>query len=89
MTNQTINLATRIFPYAFPNCQAIFAFDNTANHICYVENTLLAKKMNLGVSRKQSQIRDGFNNAIQQMQLMVFLSNYSNNSLQNKPKKLK
>lgn len=44
MTDQTVNLATRIFPYAFPDCQALFAFDNAANHACFTENALLAKK---------------------------------------------
>lgn len=35
MTDQTVNLATRIFPYAYPGCQALFAFDNTSNHALY------------------------------------------------------
>ncbi len=53
MTDQPVNLATRIFPYVFPNCQVLFAFDNAANHACYAENALLTKKMNLGVGEKQ------------------------------------
>ena len=44
MTDQTVNLATRIFPYVFPDCQALFAFDNAANHACFAKNALLAKK---------------------------------------------
>ena len=52
ITDQTINLAIQIFPYAFPDCQVLFAFDNSANHGCYAENALLAKKMNLGVGGK-------------------------------------
>ncbi len=67
MIDQIVNLATRIFPYAFPNCQAFFAFDNAANHACYAEYALLAKKMNLGtMGGKQSRMRDGFNDTIQQ-----------------------
>lgn len=65
MTEQTINLATRIFSYAFSNCQAFFVFDNAANHACYTENTLLAKKINLGVGGKHLRIRNEFNNTIQ------------------------
>ena len=38
MTDQTVNLTTQIFPYAFFDCQVFFAFDNVANHACYVEN---------------------------------------------------
>ena len=64
MTDQTVNLATRIFPYVFPNCQALFAFDNATNHAYFAENALQAKKMNLGMGGKQPQIRDGFNDAI-------------------------
>ena len=67
MIDQTINLTHRIFPDTFFNCQALFAFDNIANHTCFTENVLLAKKINLGVEEKQSRLRDGFNNAIQQM----------------------
>ena len=65
MTNQIVNLVTRIFFYVFSNCQAFFAFDNTTNHTFYAKNTLLAKKMNLGVGEKQLKMRDEFNNAIQ------------------------
>ena len=66
MTDQTVNLATRIFPYAFPDCQALFAFDNAANHACFAENALLAKKTNLGLDGKQPRMRDGVNDAMQQ-----------------------
>ncbi len=52
MTDQTVNLATQIFPYAFSNYQALIVFDNIANHACYIENALLAKKMNLGIGGK-------------------------------------
>lgn len=89
MTDQTVNLATRIFPYAFSDCQALFAFDNAANHACYAENALLAKKMNLSVGGKQPRMRDGFNDAIQQIQPMVFPSDHPNDSLRDKPKGLK
>ena len=89
MTDQIVNLATRIFSYTFPNCQALFAFDNAANHACFAENALLAKKMNLDVDAKQPRIRDEFNNAIQQTQPIVFPDNHSNNSVQNKPQRLK
>ncbi len=54
----------RIFSYAFPNCQALFAFDNVTNHACYTKNTLLAKKMNLGMGRKQPRMRNRFNDII-------------------------
>ena len=89
MTDQTINLAIRIFPYAYPGCQALFAFDNASNHACFAENALLARKMNLGVGGKQPQMRDGFNDATQQTQSMVFSDDYPEVSLRGKPKGLK
>ena len=81
MIDQIVYLSTRIFLYAFPDCQALFAFDNAANHAFYAENALLAKKMNLGVGGKQPRMRDGFNDAIQQTQPMVFPSDHPNDSL--------
>lgn len=49
----------RIFLYAFPNCQALFVFNNVTNHTYYIENTLLAKKMNLSMGKKQSWMKNG------------------------------
>lgn len=63
--DQIINLTTRIFLYAFCNCQAFFAFGNISNHACYAKNAFLAKKINLDVSGKQLWIRDEFNDIIQ------------------------
>lgn len=89
MTDQTVNLATRIFSYAYPNCQALFAFDNASNHACFAENALLAKKMNLGMGGKQPRMKDGFNDLIQQIQPMVFPDDHPNVSLRGQPKGLK
>lgn len=89
MTDQTVNLATWIFPYAYPDCQALFAFDNASNHACFAENALLAKKMNLGVGGKQPQMRDGYNSVTQQSQSMVFPENHPEVLLRGKPKGLK
>lgn len=62
MIDQIITLTTRIFPYAFFNYQVFFVFHNIANHVCYIENALLAKKTNLDVSEKQFRMRNRFNN---------------------------
>lgn len=64
ITDQKVNLTTQFFSYAFPDCQALFIFDNATNHACYAKNVLLAKKMNLGMSGKQPRMRHRFNNAI-------------------------
>ena len=64
MINQIVNFAIRIFSYTFSGCQTLFVFDNTANHICFMTNALLTKKINLHMGKKQAQIRDRFNNVI-------------------------
>lgn len=54
MTDKIVNFSTQIFPYAFFDCQTLFIFDNIANYTCSIKNTILAKKMNQGVSEKRS-----------------------------------
>lgn len=53
MIDQKVNFATRIFLYAFPNYQAIFAFDNMVNYACFTENAFLTKKINLDMAGKK------------------------------------
>lgn len=89
MTDQTVNIATRIFPYAFPDCQALFAFDNASNHACFAEDALLAKKMNLGTGGKQPRLRAGFNQATQEAQPMVFPEDHPNPAVRGQPKGIK
>ena len=56
MVNQTGRNAIPIFRYAFPGCEALFAFDNASNH-CYF--ALVASSMNLGVGKGQNKLREG------------------------------
>lgn len=64
MTDQIINLITRIFFIFFFNCQAFFIFDNTANHAYYTKKKFLAKKINLDIGEKELWIKSKFNNTI-------------------------
>ncbi len=48
MVDQAVKIATRVFSYAYPGCQALFAFDNSSNHSCYAEDAFLVRNMNLG-----------------------------------------
>lgn len=89
ITDQTVNLAIQIFPYAFFDCQALFTFDNAANHACFEETALLAKKMNLEINGKQPQMRDRFNNKTQRIQLIVFSDNHLDVLLWSKLKRSK
>ena len=89
MVDQAVKIATRVFSYAYPGCQALFAFDNSSNHSCYAEDALLVGNMNLGPGGKQPILRNGFNHTTQEVQSMVFPDNHPNPSLRGKPKGIK
>ena len=49
MVEHAVRVALQVptFRYAFPNCQALFAFDNTPKHCSFSKDALVAKRMNL------------------------------------------
>jgi hypothetical protein len=53
MADETTQIVAKVFPYAFPGCQALFAFDNALNHSCFAHNALVASRMNLNPGGKQ------------------------------------
>ena len=57
---QTLQIAMPIFQYAFPGCQALFAFDNASNHRYFAPDALLASKIFLNPGGKQPRKREGF-----------------------------
>ncbi|KAI1007214.1 hypothetical protein K3495_g999 [Podosphaera aphanis] len=59
LVEQTMKVAIPMFRYAFPNFQAVFAFDNTANHCAFAPDILLVSKLNLCPGGRQSKLRDG------------------------------
>lgn len=84
----TLHIALPIFRYAFPNCQALFAFDNASNHCAYSPTALLASRMNLNPGGKQGKLREGFDHNRGLPQAMVFSENHPNPSLRGKAKGL-
>ena len=50
--------AIPIFEAIFPNCIALFAFDNSSNHAAYRSDALVASRMNLKPRGKQLKMRD-------------------------------
>jgi len=60
MVWHTVQIAIPIFKYAFPDCQALFAFDNASNHCCFAPDALIASNINLHPGGKQPLMRDGF-----------------------------
>ena len=77
MVEQTVKVDMPIFKYAFPGCQALFAFDNASNHCCYAPDALLASAVNLNPGGKQPLMREGFDHGRGLSQTMVFSENHS------------
>ena len=61
LVKQTMK-AMSIFKILHPDCDALFIFDNSANHHAYAPDTLVASRLNLTVGGKNIKIiiRDGF-----------------------------
>ncbi|CAG8741316.1 8503_t:CDS:2, partial [Rhizophagus irregularis] len=60
LINQIKTKAIPIFETLFPNCIALFAFDNSSNHAAFKPDALVANKMNLKPGGKQPKMRIQF-----------------------------
>jgi len=58
LVEQVKTKAIPIFETIFPNCIALFAFDNSSNHAAYRSDALVANRMNLKPGGKQLKMRD-------------------------------
>ncbi|RPA98875.1 hypothetical protein L873DRAFT_1685928, partial [Choiromyces venosus 120613-1] len=47
LVEQVLHLVISLFHSAFPECQALFLFDNATSHTAYASDTLLAHSINL------------------------------------------
>ena len=63
--------AIPIFETLFPNCIALFAFDNSSNHVAYRSDALVASRMNLKPEGKQPKMKDTTFGSDNKHQLMV------------------
>lgn len=88
MVDHTILVAEPIFRYAFPNCQALFAFDNASNHCYFAKDILVAEKMNRNPGSTQPKICDSFIYSKGRPQAMVFPDNHPIITLRGKAKGL-
>jgi len=71
LVEQVKTKAIPIFETIFPNCIALFAFDNSSNHAAYRSDALVASRMNLKPGGKQPKMRDTFFGQNNQHQSMV------------------
>jgi len=58
LVEQVKTKAIPIFETIFPNCIALFAFDNSSNYAAYRFDALVANRMNLKPGGKQPKMRD-------------------------------
>ena len=86
MVEHTMKVALPIFRWAFPGCQALFAFDNASNHSSFAPDALVVSRMNRNPGGKQPLMRDGFIYSKQRPQSMVFSDNHPILSLRGKAK---
>ena len=86
MVEHTTRVAIPIFKHAFPDCEALFAFDNASNHCAFAEDALVASKMNLMPAGKQPLLRDGFDYNRNMPQRMMFDDNHPDPALRGKAK---
>ena len=70
-----------IFKILYPDCVAIFAFDNSSNHAAFSKDALIANRMNLGSGGKQPIMWDTYFRPDNQLKSMVFLATYLNKKL--------
>ena len=64
--------AIPIFETLFPNCIAVFAFDNSSNHSAFAPDALVAKRMNIGPGGNAPKMRDTFWGSNNERQSMNF-----------------
>jgi hypothetical protein len=81
--------AIPIFEALYPECIAVFAFDNSSNHAAFSKDALVAKRMNLGPGGKQPNMHDTYFGPNKQLQSMVFPSTHPDERLRGKPKGIK
>jgi hypothetical protein len=86
MVWHTVQIAIPIFQYAFPDCQALFAFDNASNHCCFAPDALIASNINLHPGGKQPLMRDSFDHARGLPQSMRFPDTHHNYAVRGKAK---
>ena len=83
MVKQAI-AAAHLFKFIYPQCRALFAFDNAASHCAFSPDALVASKMNLRPGGKQPRMKDGWFGGVRQS--MTFPDDYEDPALRSQPK---
>jgi len=86
MVDHTIQIAIPIFKFAFPDCEALFAFDNASHHCAFAEDALLASRMNRNPGGKQSLLRPDWIGSPSNLHSMIFPDDHPEQILRGKAK---
>jgi hypothetical protein len=81
--------AIPIFEALYPNCVAVFAYDNSSNHAAFRKDALVASQMNLNPGGKQLIMRNTYFGPNNQLQSMVFPETHHDEKLRGKLKGIK
>lgn len=65
-------VAVKIAAVAFPGYRVLFAFDNAANHFTFVDDALVASRMNLNPGGDQPLMKYGHDFHIDRPQSMIY-----------------
>jgi hypothetical protein len=84
MVEHTARVAVPIFKRAFPDCEALLAFDNASNHCAFAADALVASKMNILPGGKQPLLHDSTTTAA--CQGMIFDNDHRDYALRVKNK---
>ena len=71
LVDQVLKLAIPICERAFPDCQALFLFDNATSHSAFSKDALRACTMNLRMGGAQPALRPGINSLTGKIRPMV------------------
>ncbi|CAG8652896.1 7579_t:CDS:2, partial [Scutellospora calospora] len=92
LLNQIQKKAIPIFEAKFLGAMAVFAYDNSTNHVAFADDALIAKKMNKGPGGKQNIMYPTTFidiNGRRKEQKMVFEEDYPDPNMRGKPKGIK
>lgn len=89
LLEQIEHKAIPIFEILYPNCIALFAFDNSSNHAVFSKDALVASRMNLKPGGKQPIMHNTHFRPNQQSQSMVFAATHPDLKLRGQPKGIK
>lgn len=89
MVYHTFEIALPIFEVPHPNCQGVWLFDNATYHSAYVDDALVANRMNFKPGGQLPVMQEGFIHSKGRPQPRTFSDNHCTLALRWLPKVMK